>query len=94
VLTAQAGNRPIVRVYDPKFGLLTREFNGYDPKYRGGLRVALLRRADGSRFDIVTALQAKRPTDVMIHDGETGALLDSYLAYPSVFAFGMNIAGS
>jgi hypothetical protein len=93
VLTSIARNKPIVRVYDPKFGLLTREFAGYDPKYRGGLRVALLRRADGSRYDIVTALEAKRPTDVMIHDGQTGALLDSYLAYPSVFAFGLNIAG-
>ncbi len=93
VLTSIARNKPIVRVYDPKFGLLTREFAGYDPKYRGGLRVALLRRADGSRYDIVTALEAKRPTDVMIHDGKTGALLDSYLAYPSVFAFGLNIAG-
>lgn len=93
VLTSVARNKPIIRVYDPKFAVLTREFAGYDPKYRGGLRVTLLRRADGSRYDIVTALQAKRPTDVMIHDGQTGALLDSYLAYPSVFAFGLNIAG-
>ena len=56
--------------------------------------MTLLRRADGSRYDIVTALEAKRPTDVMVHDGLTGAVLDSYLAYPSVFAFGLNIAGS
>jgi hypothetical protein len=93
VLTSGRGNKPIVRIYDPQFGVLDFEFNGYDPKYRGGLRVTLLRRADGSRYDVVTALEAQRPTDVMIHDGLTGAVLDSYLAYPSVFAFGMNIAG-
>ena len=93
VLTAGVGFQPIIRIYDPKFGVLDAQFYGYDPKYYGGLRVTLLRRADGSRYDIVTALEAKKPTTVSIYDGKTGAKLTSYLAYPSVFAFGLNIAG-
>lgn len=93
VLTAGKGNPPIIRVYDPKFGVLDSEFSGGDAKYRGGLRVALVPSADGSRYDIVTALEAKKPTTVTIRDGRTGDILDSYLAYPSVFVFGLNIAG-
>ncbi len=94
VLTAGKGNPPIIRVYDPQFGVLDSQFTGADPKYRGGLRVALVRSADGSRYDIVTAFEAKKPTTITIRDGRTGAILDSYLAYPSVFVFGLNIAGS
>lgn len=48
-------------------------FYAYDRKYRGGLRVTLLSRADGSRYDIVTALDAKKPTNVSIHGGKTAA---------------------
>jgi hypothetical protein len=94
VLTPGKGNPPIIRVYDPQFGVLDAQFNAGDAKYRGGLRVALVRSADPGRYDIVTALEAKKPTTVTIRDGRTGDVLDSYLAYPSVFVFGLNIAGS
>ncbi|MFM7843048.1 MAG: FG-GAP repeat protein, partial [Planctomycetota bacterium] len=93
VLTAGHGNPPIVRIYDPKFGVLNSQFTVGDPKRRDGLRVALVRSGDNGRYNIVTALEAKRPATVTISDGRTGTVVSSFLAYPSVFAFGLNIAG-
>ncbi len=94
VMTVGRGSKPIVRVYDPSSGTVTRTFGGFSPRYRGGLQMALVPRADGSRYDVVTALDAKHPTDVVIHDGLSGSIIDSFLAYPSNMRFALTVAAS
>ncbi len=81
-----AGGPSLVRVLNPD-GSIRNEFAPYDPSFKGGVRVGLLRTPFGPR--VVTAPGVGLAPDVRIFDLATGKVVKSFLAFEASFTGGV-----
>jgi len=89
-----AGGGPVVRVWDGVSGAMVREFNAYDPSFRGGVSVALSRINQDFPNDIITGAGPGGGPHVQVFDGATGAVISSFFAYDANFRGGVSVAGT
>jgi hypothetical protein len=93
VITAPGvGGGPVIRIWDGNDGHLAREFNAYDPSFRGGVRVATGDLTGDGVIDIVTAPGPGGGPHVRVWDGATGALVREFNAYDLNFHGGVFVA--
>jgi hypothetical protein len=91
---ADAGAVPEVRVFDADTGALTMDFNAYDPHFQGGVRVATAN-VDGDGVpDIITSPGPGGGPDIRVFDGQTGALIEEFLAYDPHFIGGVFVSAA
>ncbi|MCS6853001.1 MAG: Ig-like domain repeat protein [Gemmataceae bacterium] len=84
---------PIVRVFHAQTGALLRTFFAYNPRFRGGVRVAVAD-INGDGFqDIITGAGPGGGPHVQVFDGQTGGTLLSFYAYAPSFRGGVFVAG-
>src|SRR5262249_10659082 len=82
IITAPGpGGGPDVRVFDGRTGALIREFMAYDERFPGGVFVAAADVNHDGFADIVTGAGPGGGPHVKVYSGQTGALLDSFMAY-------------
>jgi hypothetical protein len=88
-----AGGGPDVRVFDGKTDQLTREFMAYDPRFLGGVSVAVADvNADGFK-DIITGAGPGGGPQVDVFSGKDSTVLRSFYAYAPAFTGGVFVAG-
>jgi hypothetical protein len=83
---------PLVTVYNPFTGAQVVQFYAYDPRFQGGVRVALGDVNGDGTLDIITAPGVTGTPDVRVFDGRTGALIDEFLAYNPGWTGGVFVA--
>jgi hypothetical protein len=95
IITAPGvGGGPVVRIWDSFTGGMIREFNAYDPNFRGGAWIAASRiNADGLD-DIITGAGPGGGPHVRVFDGPTGAPISSFFAFDPNFRGGVTVAGT
>jgi hypothetical protein len=89
---ADAGGGPDVRVFDAVSGALRLEFYAYDPRFLGGVRVAVADVTNDGVPDIITAPGPGGSPDIRIFDSRTGALIREFMAYAPQFSGGVYVA--
>jgi hypothetical protein len=89
---ADAGGAPAVGVYDAYTGGLTGEFDAYDPRFLGGVRVAVGDINTQSVPDIITAPGPGGGPDIRVFDSRSGAKLMEFMAYDYRFTGGVFVA--
>lgn len=92
VIGGGAGGLPHVRVFDARTGQSVRDFFAYDVSFKGGVSVAVGEYSGDNRGDIVTGAGPGGAPHVLIYDGATNRLLQSFLAFDAGFAGGVNVA--
>lgn len=92
VVGADAGQAPVVQVFDAVTGSSKFVFFAYDPAFRGGVRVAAGDVNGDGVDDIVTAAGAGGGPHVRIFDGQTGKEMGGFFAYNMGFTGGVNLA--
>ena len=92
VCAAGSGGGPHVRVFDGVTGKLVREFMAYDPKFTGGVYVAVGDVNGDGKAEIITGAGKGGGPLVKIFDGGTGTLLDEFMAYGATFTGGVRVA--
>jgi hypothetical protein len=85
------GHSPLVSVYNPA-GTLVVQFFAYDPRFQGGVRVALGDVNGDGVSDIITAPGLTGSPDVRVFDGRTGVLIDEFMAYDPRWTGGIFVA--
>jgi fibronectin-binding autotransporter adhesin len=94
VVTAPGpGGGPDIRVWDGVTGAMIREFNAYDPNFRGGVNIATADINGDGKADIITGAGAGGGPHVEVFNGATGHLDASFLAYDPTFFGGVTVAG-
>ncbi len=88
------GGGPVVRVWDGTSGAMVREFNAYDPSFRGGAFVACADIDADGHMDIVTGAGPGGGPHVEVFSGATGAVLSSFYAYDPGFRGGVSVAAT
>jgi streptogramin lyase len=83
---------PDLRVFDGVTGSLIMEFMAYDPRFRGGVNVAAGDVNGAGVADIITAPDQGGGPDVRVWDGETGKLIQEFMAYNPAFLGGVRVA--
>lgn len=91
VTGADAGQEPLVRVYDAS-GNEKSSFLAYAQAFRGGVRVAAGDVTGDGIPDIITGAGAGGGPQVRVFDGATGTRLMSFFAYDSTFRGGIYVA--
>lgn len=92
VVAAGPGGGPAVRVYNGVTGAEVRSFFAFDPRFNGGVSVAV-GFFDSDRFaDIVVGAGPGGGPNVKRFDGATGAEVQSFFAYSPNFTGGVNVA--
>lgn len=84
------GGGPHVRIFNQK-GELIRQFFAYDKNYRFGVEVVLADVNGDDIKEIITAPSSGYKSEIRIYSFE-GKLLNSFLAFPSNFVGGVNLA--
>jgi hypothetical protein len=79
---AGAGGMPLVQVFDRGTGELRLSFLAFDAGFRGGVSVAIGNLTGNGTPDIVVAAGVGGQAHIKVFDGATGALLQSFLAFP------------
>src|SRR5207244_13194712 len=74
------GGGPVVRIWDGVTGAMVREFNAYDPAFRGGVTLALGDLTGDGRPDVVTGAGAGGGPHVRVFDGARGAAAGEFAA--------------
>jgi hypothetical protein len=92
VTGADFGGGPHVQAFSGKDGSVLQSFMAYDPRFLGGVRVAVGDVNGDGRADIITAPGAPGGPDIRIFDGGTGNLIQEYLAYDAGFLGGVYVA--
>jgi streptogramin lyase len=92
VTGADAGGRPLVRVFDGLLGSMNSEFLAYDARFTGGVRVATGDVNGDGVPDIITAPGPGGGPEIRVFDGVSGALIMDFMAYPANFTGGVFIA--
>jgi streptogramin lyase len=92
VTGADAGGRPLVRVFDGLLGNMTNQFLAYNPRFSGGVRVAQADVNGDGVPDIITAPGPGGGPDIRVFDGVTGALIREFMAYSASFTGGVFVA--
>jgi hypothetical protein len=85
------GGGPDVRVFGFYTHNLIREFNAYDPSFRGGVYVAAGDLNGDRRADIITGPGVGGGPLVRTFDGATGAPLSAFYAYDANFRGGVTV---
>jgi hypothetical protein len=88
---AEAGNPPLVQVYNPD-GSLLYSFTAYDSRFRGGVRVAVGDVTGDGVPDIVVAPGPGIAPQVKVYDGTSGADVSNFMAYNEAFKGGVYVA--
>jgi len=89
------GGGPVVRVWDGATGSLVNEFNAYDPLFRGGVNIAVVRLLDSSGPpQIITGPGPGGGPHVKAFSTQSGAVLASFLAYDPSFTGGISVAAT
>src|SRR5262249_30856252 len=91
VTGAGYGHSPQVSVYNPA-GTLVVQFYAYDPRFQGGVRVALGDVNGDGTPDIITAPGLSGSPDVRVFDGRTGVIIAEVMAYDPRWAGGVFVA--
>jgi hypothetical protein len=91
VTGAGFGQSPQVSVYNPT-GKLIAQFYAYDPRFQGGVRVALGDVNGDGTPDIIAAAGPGGSPDIRVFDGHTGALSDEFMAYDPHWTGGVFVA--
>src|SRR4051812_10389337 len=92
VVTAPgAGGGPHVRVFDGRTGANLANFNAYDPKFTGGVCVAVGDVDGDGRADVVTAAGPGGGPHIRVFDA-AGNLKSEFLAYDPKFTGGVSVA--
>jgi streptogramin lyase len=89
-----AGSRPLVRVFDGLLGTMTNQFLAYDPRFTGGVRVAMGDINGDGISDIITAPGPGGGPEIRVFDGYSGALILDFMAYNSNFTGGVFVASA
>jgi hypothetical protein len=89
---AQFGGPPIVNVYDSATKALKFSFMAYMPTFLGGVRVAMADVNGDSVPDIITAPGPGGSPDIRVFDGNTGQMINEFMAYDFFFRGGVNVA--
>lgn len=93
---AEAGQDPLVRVFDVRTKAERFSFLAYDPLFRGGVRVALGDVNGDGILDIATAAGPGGGPHVRVFDGQTGQQLPepigSFMAFDASLRSGIQIA--
>jgi hypothetical protein len=94
VITAPGpGGGPVVRIWDGVTGAMIRQFNAYDPAFRGGVFLATaILDVSTSAPDIITGAGAGGGPHVKVFNGRSGNTLASFLAYDPGFLGGVSVA--
>lgn len=94
VITAPGpGGGPVIRVWNGATGAMVREFNAYDPAFRGGVWLATARVVPTS-IQIITGAGPGGGPHVKLFDGPTGAEVGSFFAFDAEFRGGITVAGT
>jgi hypothetical protein len=83
---------PEVKAFSGKDGSVLQDFMAYDPRFLGGVRVAVGDIKGTGQADIITAPGAPGGPDIRIFDGISGALVQEYLAYDLGYLGGVYVA--
>jgi hypothetical protein len=89
---AGPGHEPVVNVYDAGTGALVGSFEAYDPRFKGGVNVAVADMNGDGIPDIITGPGPGGGPDVRVFDGTTGAIIREFYAYDPAFGGGVNVA--
>jgi hypothetical protein len=93
VVTAPGpGGGPVVRIWDGYSGAMVRQFNAYNPAFRGGVFLATADLNGDGVPEIVTGAGAGGGPHVRVFDGVTGAVVNEFLAYDPRFTGGVSVA--
>ena len=94
VTGADAGGAPHVKVFSGQSGSELLSFMAFTPSFTGGVRVAAGDVDGDGLVDIVTGAGGGAGGHVKVFSGQTGAELQSYLAYNAAFTGGVYVAAS
>jgi hypothetical protein len=94
VITAPGpGGGPVIRIWDGVTGAMIRQFNAYDPSFRGGVFLATtVLDVDTAAPDIITGAGAGGGPHVKVFDARNGNTIASFLAYDPSFFGGVSVA--
>ncbi|MFL5331060.1 MAG: FG-GAP-like repeat-containing protein [Gemmataceae bacterium] len=91
---ADASGGPRVTLYDRATSAVTADFFAYDPKFAGGVRVAVADFNGDGNADVVTAPGPGGGPHIKIFDGQNGKLINEFFAYDAGFVGGVNVAAA
>jgi autotransporter-associated beta strand protein len=86
------GGGPVVRIWDGATGAMVRQFNAYDPAFRGGVNISTGLINGDVIPDIITGAGRTGGPHVKAFDA-LGNTLVSFLAYDPSFTGGVSVAG-
>jgi hypothetical protein len=92
IVGAAAGGAPIVKIYNGSTGLLMSDFEAFPSSFTGGVNVATGDVNGDGTPDIIAGAGPGGKPRVIVFDGKTHAVLDSFLAYSSSFKGGVSVA--
>jgi autotransporter-associated beta strand protein len=94
IITAPGrGGGPVVRIWNGVTGAMIREFNAYDPSFRGGVNVAAADLDADTLPDIITGAGPGGGPHVKAFRGSDGSTLYSFMAFDLSFTGGVSVAG-
>lgn len=89
------GGGPVIRIWDGETGTLESEFNAYDPLFRGGTNIAVVKLLNAlGPPQIITGPGPNGGPHVKVFDSQTQAALASFLAYDPSFRGGISVAAN
>ncbi len=89
---ADAGGGPNVRVFDVATGVVQLSFFAYDPRFTGGVRVAMGDTNGDGAADVITAPGPGGGPDIRVFDSRSGLLLRQFFAFDPAFTGGCFVA--
>jgi ELWxxDGT repeat protein len=93
IVVAPAFDRtPEVKVFDGNTGNVIADFNAYDPRFTGGVFVAVADMNGDGTGDVITAAAAGGGPHVKVFSGAGGDLLFTFYAFDPAFNGGVRIA--
>jgi hypothetical protein len=88
----QAGGGPFVNVFDGKTNAYKFTIIAYETNFTGGVRVATGDVNGDGIPDIICAPGPGRAPEIRVFDGNTGALIQDFMAYDTIFQGGVWVA--
>jgi hypothetical protein len=85
------GAPPVVKVFRGKDGQAVSEFNGFDPRWQGGVWVAAADLDRDGRGEIILGMDAGGPPLVRVVEPARGRVLHEVMAYPEYFRGGVRV---